>query len=91
MSSSNTVIWKLKRLKAFFFLYRLNLDHALNITYVAFDKHSSSSVLDPNIIIHVKRIAAGAIIAMNTSSDADGKISHAFPVAIVFMLFIFMI
>ena len=72
-----------------FFLHRLNLDHASHIRCTAFDKRFSSFVSDPNIIIHVKRIAAGAIIAMNTSSDADGKISHAFPVAIAFLPFIF--
>ena len=41
--------------------------------------------LDPNVIIHVKRIAAGAIITVNNSSDADGKLSYVFSAVVTFL------
>lgn len=66
--------WLLRQHKAYVFSNSdvSIVDERLNIPNTAFDGRSQFLV-DPNIIIHVKRIAAGAIMTMNSSSDADGK------------------
>ena len=68
------VSWLLRRHEAdnFSNLDVTIVDYRLHIPNTEVDGRYQFLV-DPNIIIHVKRIAAGAIMTMNSSSDADGK------------------